>query len=231
MARPSSGRWANVGGNVAEPSSGVKDTGCPDGSRFPAKFFNWILNNIYAWITQIIAEIDVIVGYDLDNRVDTLEGYDLDNRVAIIADTVNIGHDGRLDTLEAQVSSGSFNVKVTTTDIDVESTGTIYWRKSNGIVTLTLPTALSGASVSAELRIRPVTTFPSAILPSVVTRCSVSQVKWHTGSITTISGGFVIIPTTTSGYFEVFISSGSFFLSSGAKGLEPTVMTYGAANL
>lgn len=42
-------RWADVGGDIVEPSSGKKDIGWVAGERPAAEYFNWLLNVNYLW--------------------------------------------------------------------------------------------------------------------------------------------------------------------------------------
>ncbi len=53
MARPSAyPRWADVSGDIVEPTSGKKDVGWVAGEKPPAQYFNWILKNIYDWVVH-----------------------------------------------------------------------------------------------------------------------------------------------------------------------------------
>ncbi len=50
MARPTvTPRWANVSGDIVEPSSGRKDQGWVAGKRAPAQYFNWWQKLVYDW--------------------------------------------------------------------------------------------------------------------------------------------------------------------------------------
>lgn len=50
MAKPASlPRWADVGGDIVEPSSGKKDTGWIVSEQPPHSYFNWFQNLVYQW--------------------------------------------------------------------------------------------------------------------------------------------------------------------------------------
>lgn len=54
MAKPSSlPRWADVGGDIVEPTSGKKDKGWEGAERPAGQYFNWLLNLIYQWLLWI----------------------------------------------------------------------------------------------------------------------------------------------------------------------------------
>jgi hypothetical protein len=54
MAKPTNTpRWANVSGDIVEPSSDKKDVGFISGERPPAQFLNWLLNLLYQWIAWL----------------------------------------------------------------------------------------------------------------------------------------------------------------------------------
>lgn len=60
-------RWADVGGDIVEPSSGRKDVGWITGLRPAAQFFNWWMNKVFQWIeyTQDINKLNwlPLIGY------------------------------------------------------------------------------------------------------------------------------------------------------------------------
>ena len=43
-------RWADVGGQITEPTSGKKDKGFKQKEKPPAQYLNWLFNLIYQWI-------------------------------------------------------------------------------------------------------------------------------------------------------------------------------------
>lgn len=54
MPKPTSTpRWADVGGDIVEPSAGKKNVGWLADERPPAQYFNWLLNTIYLWCKWI----------------------------------------------------------------------------------------------------------------------------------------------------------------------------------
>jgi hypothetical protein len=48
-------RWATDAATTLEPSSGTKDTGWVVGTKMPARWFNWLHNNVYEWIKNTTA--------------------------------------------------------------------------------------------------------------------------------------------------------------------------------
>ena len=56
MPKPASlPRWADVGGEIVEPSSGKKDTGWLDSEMPPHSYFNWWQNLVYQWTVYLDA--------------------------------------------------------------------------------------------------------------------------------------------------------------------------------
>jgi hypothetical protein len=54
--RPSTDpRWADVGADIVEPTSGKKDIGWEAAEKPPAQYFNWFMNLVYQW-QQFFAE-------------------------------------------------------------------------------------------------------------------------------------------------------------------------------
>lgn len=54
MPKPASlPRWANVGGDIVEPSSGKKDIGWIDAELPPHSYFNWFMNLVYQWAVYL----------------------------------------------------------------------------------------------------------------------------------------------------------------------------------
>lgn len=59
MARPTyTPNWDTTVANSSRPASGAQTGGVVDGYTLPAKWLNWMFNNIYLWIVQLTAEID-----------------------------------------------------------------------------------------------------------------------------------------------------------------------------
>ena len=44
-------RWANVSGDIVEPTEDKKDVGWIAGEKPPAQFWNWLQKNIYDWLS------------------------------------------------------------------------------------------------------------------------------------------------------------------------------------
>ncbi len=59
-------RWADVSGDIVEPSSGKKDIGWVQGERPPAPFFNWILELLYEWMEYLNAPVGTGAGAGID---------------------------------------------------------------------------------------------------------------------------------------------------------------------
>lgn len=54
MAKPASlPRWADVSGDIVEPTSGKKDVGWVADEEPPAQYFNWLLNLTYQWLEYV----------------------------------------------------------------------------------------------------------------------------------------------------------------------------------
>ena len=59
MAKPTTyPRWADVGGDIVEPTSGKKDVGWVSDEEPPAQYFNWLLNLLYQWVVYLDASAD-----------------------------------------------------------------------------------------------------------------------------------------------------------------------------
>lgn len=62
--------WATTGGTTLEPSAGEKAAGWAVGTRAPARWMNWILNNIYTWVQYVSDGVFVADASSGDEGID-----------------------------------------------------------------------------------------------------------------------------------------------------------------
>ena len=55
-------QWSTTGGTTTEPTAGQKAAGFAVGTKPPAKWVNWLLNNIYQWIQYLDAPVGTGAG-------------------------------------------------------------------------------------------------------------------------------------------------------------------------
>jgi hypothetical protein len=118
MPRPTyKPNWDTTVANSVRPVYGAQTQGVADGFTLPAKWLNWMFNNIYLWIVQFAAELDAINSPTSD---------DVSNESTVSGSTVTVA----LDTLSAApllLLQGDFSVT-----FPGAQTVTFYWRKYSG---------------------------------------------------------------------------------------------------
>ena len=69
-------RWADVSGDIVEPTSGKKDVGWVSDEEPPAQYFNWLLNLIYLWTRYLSDGV-------FDGDVQFLDNVDIDGNLNV----------------------------------------------------------------------------------------------------------------------------------------------------
>ena len=130
-------RWATVGGDIIEPTSGEKDTGFVEGESPPAPTQNWLQYWIYQWILWLGSAREV--HFTPRPHVATAFALTLDG-----ADAPELAM--------RSSASGSVTIDITELIPDGETIASINWRgKGNGTVDVTIDVALvpiDGTAVS-----------------------------------------------------------------------------------
>lgn len=87
-------RWANVGGDIVEPTSGKKDVGWAAAERPPNSYMNWLQNLAYQWLLylndgalsgnhSITGTFNVTGAVDLDSTLNVNGAVDLDTTLNV----------------------------------------------------------------------------------------------------------------------------------------------------
>jgi len=133
-------RWADVGGDIVEPSAGKKNVGWVANERPPAQFFNWLLNTIWLWIQWLNSAV-------VDFGTATVQA-----DVFTVDTTINVSPE--------QLSHGTLTRYVPIEDFDYS--GSVYLNNGrdntgNGITSVFFNKTNSGAffGASGSLRLAP----------------------------------------------------------------------------
>src|SRR3990172_1579843 len=115
-AKPTSvPRWADVGGDIVEPTSGKKDIGWVFNEEPPAQYFNWLLNLTYQWLQYLSDGV-------LDGNFQFLDAVDIDGDLNVdgaatfgsvdigALTVVSVSASDYVETTEGDVRHGSVQI-------------------------------------------------------------------------------------------------------------------------
>lgn len=246
MARPDKyPEWGTAGTNNVEPTDAKKAAGWLDGERPPAGWFNWLLNNIWQWIVQIVSEIDTLTS-GLSGEVTTRSNADdaletavnnetsarttADNTLQDHIDAVDVDVtqvENRISAYDADTTevSGNFTLEGYASSLTVAYYAQLIRHRSSNGSNLTLTEVLlwigsehTGTSNGTTLDFES-STIPASLRPSVEQRI---QVTVYDNGVPT--SAHLIISTSGSWYFTIY--GGVTFQSSGLKGIAAQPIRY-----
>jgi hypothetical protein len=123
--------------------------------------------------------------------------------------------------------TGTFGVKITTTYLTVEQTGTAKYQVEGNIAVIKFP-GMNGTSNSTALKLSMVTTFPTELIPAMAQQVPIlvaNNTKLMLGMITIpTGGGDMEFGTMVDGNDNAVNTT--LFTASGTKGIVETTITY-----